>query len=256
MIRIALYSVIVCLFFVPERGFAKHSDQIVSSSIGVAPKKSKRAMLQKGAIGTDRKTAKRAHRSRRQRFAQLNDAPGLKVRDPERAWGTPITIQSLQDMGAVYEQSFPDASPVWIHDISKKRGGRFHPHVSHRTGQDVDIRLMLKHETERYMAATPRTLDPARNWLLVKSLLDTGHVEVMFLDRRLQRVLYRYALKQGHSKEELKQLFEIASRERNSPIRHWKGHEDHLHVRFVASPREKTETVVAMVDQCVAHKYQ
>jgi len=177
--------------------------------------------------------AHRRHRRRRYRFIHLANAPGLHVRTPRRAWGTPLTITRLREIFAAYHAEFPKAEPVWIHDMSHERGGKLKPHISHRDGRDVDIRLVLNRPSKYYVRARPRTLDLERTWFILKKLVDTGDVQHIFLDKRLQRALDRYALEHGATPEQLRDIFQVPWRRGGKPvIRHWPGHDDHMHVRF------------------------
>jgi hypothetical protein len=182
-----------------------------------------------------RKLRKRRPRRRPRNFVQLKGGPGLRVFNPKRAWGTKLTIARLREVMADYHRRFPGASPVWIHDISSRRGGKLHPHRSHRNGRDVDIRLLLKRPTRRYVKATSGTLDLERTWFLVKQLVDTCDVEFIFLDARLQRALRRYAVRKGVPALQVRSIF-------RGFLMHWSGHEDHMHVRF---KRRRHATLVA-----------
>lgn len=181
------------------------------------------------------KKRRRRRRSRWRSFVQLRAAPGLRLLQPSRAWGTRLTIDRLTHLASAYRAEYPEAPPVHVHDISAQAGGKLHPHLSHRHGRDVDIRLMLRVHTEKYRRASPRTLHVERTWFILKHLIDTGDVDVIFLDRRLQRAVYLHARERGHSAEELRPIFEFLGG-RAAVIRHWKGHEDHIHVRFRHEP--------------------
>jgi murein endopeptidase len=179
-----------------------------------------------------RRKKRRRHRRRwRPKFKQLNNGPGLHVLRPERAWGTKLTVARLRELTSAYHAAFPDAAPIWVHDISRRRGGRLFPHLSHRRGRDVDIRVIHKRFSTKYRQASPRTLHLAKNWFMLKYLIDTGDVELIFLDRRLQRALYKYARKQGYTRDDLRKIFQFP-RNKRAIIRHWRGHADHIHVRF------------------------
>lgn len=171
----------------------------------------------------------------RPNFVQLQAAPGLRLTEPDHAWGTELTVKHLANLVAAHHEAHPNGPPIWVHDISRRRGGRLRPHLSHRRGHDVDIRLALRTYTDQYRKASPRTLDVEHTWFMIKHLIDTGDVEVIFLDRRLQRAVYQHALKQGFTAQELQLLFEHR-RNPTAIIRHWKGHDDHIHVRFRRAP--------------------
>lgn len=168
------------------------------------------------------------------KYYQLLTGQGFQVRHPERAWGTYLTVTRLQDVMTAHHRRFPDASPVWIHDISARFGGRLEPHVSHRRGQDVDIRVLLTIKTERYLQATTQTIHLERNWHLISSLINTGDVECIFLDYDLQRVLYTFARSKGVSAETLEKIFQYPRSPDGAAgkVRHEPGHKDHLHIRF------------------------
>ena len=141
-------------------------------------------------------------------------------------------MRRLSEVMTAYHQHFPAASPIWVHDLSRRHGGRLRPHRSHATGQDVDIRVVLEHETTRCERATPHTLDLEKTWFLLLRLIDTGDVQVIFLDRQLQRALFVYARDElGYTEDGLASILEYPGR-RSGIVRHWRGHADHLHVRF------------------------
>ncbi|MFH1130822.1 MAG: penicillin-insensitive murein endopeptidase, partial [Pseudomonadota bacterium] len=98
---------------------------------------------------------------------QLKDGPGFVVRDPQKAWGTWLTISRIYDVLVKYKKRFPDAEPVMIFDLSKKRGGYLPPHRSHRLGRDVDIPYMRKNEHGDRRFSTPKTMDLERSWFLI-----------------------------------------------------------------------------------------
>ena len=185
---------------------------------------------QKSAVRKRR--VRRSRRRRRRRLVQLRSGPGYQVRIPRRAWGTTLTVDGLQQVFTAYHAHFPGAPQVWIHDISSRYGGRLEPHLSHRTGRDVDIRLVLKRPLPYQARASGRTLNLEVTYFLIERLVATGSVEFIFLDRRLQRALYRYALRRGRTRAELSGLFQYPHRAQRGVVRHWKGHDDHMHVRF------------------------
>ena len=168
---------------------------------------------------------------------QLTPGPGYIVKKPVFAWGTPRTVHLLRETARLYTRRFHDGPPVRIGDISKKEGGPFPPHVSHQTGRDVDIGYVLhgaQSEVTRFVPATARNLDRARTWALVDALLSTDGVSHVFMDYEIQAMLYEHAKAEGVAPERLARLFQYPHGRYawNGIIRHWKGHHDHLHVRF------------------------
>jgi len=126
---------------------------------------------------------------------------------------------------------------VHVGDISKRGGGPFSPHISHQHGRDVDMGYVLKgndaHET-KFRGANAKNLDVARTWTLIKAFIDTDEVTYIFMDHRIQKLLYEYAQSRGVDEDTLDELFQYPRGRGRSHgiIRHWKGHSNHFHVRF------------------------
>lgn len=153
------------------------------------------------------------------------------------SWGTGSTIRSIQASVARYKKRMPGGPKVHIGDISKKDGGKFPPHVSHQKGRDVDVGYVLtdSHKDEaRFYRASKGNMDTARTWALVKAFLDSDEVVYIFMDYKIQKLLYEYAKGRGVSRNTLDELFQYPrGRGRgHGIIRHSKGHVTHFHVRF------------------------
>jgi murein endopeptidase len=180
----------------------------------------------------------------RRGFHQLTSGPGFNVMKPARAWGRKHVLDHLRSTFAAYHARFPDKPPMYVHDVSRRWGGRLWPHRSHRRGTDVDIRVLLDPPSDKYRRASPRTLDLEATWFIVAKLLDTQDVVYIFLDYRLQRALYRYARDNGATEQQLAAFqYPRGRHKREGIIRHAKGHADHIHVRFKSVP---TPLTVAM----------
>ena len=165
------------------------------------------------------------------------DAPRYFVKRPHLAWGTPETIRAIERAVGQYAKRHKHAPLVHIGDISKRGGGALHPHLSHRQGRDVDVGYVLLGEEghrTRFSGVTRTNLDVPRTWSLIKAFIDTGRVEVIFMDYGLQQLLHDYAESRGVSDEELDELFQYPrGRGRaHGIIRHWRSHQHHFHVRF------------------------
>lgn len=151
------------------------------------------------------------------------------------AWGTAETIRSIQTAISNYKQRMPGGPKVYIGDISKKGGGPFKPHSSHQHGRDVDVGYVLEgKEDTKFHRATASNLDVARTWRLIKSFIDTDEVVYVFVDYKLQKLLYEHAKGRGASEEFLDEMFQYPRGRKRSHglIRHWEGHVNHFHVRF------------------------
>jgi murein endopeptidase len=162
-----------------------------------------------------------------------------------RAFGTEQTVEALLSALTAYGEQFPQGPPIRIGELSRRRGGRISPHASHRTGRDVDIAYLLHQPYYRdrdfnWPAATEKTFDVEKTWFFIKSLLDTGKVQTIFVDRRVQKMMLKYA-RQHLSQDELARTFQYANdgRTRHPLIKTWKGHKNHMHVRFGCDPDDK-----------------
>jgi LysM repeat protein len=168
---------------------------------------------------------------------QLPPGKGYHVKWAAAAWGTSVTVRAIQSAVAEYQRRMPGGPKIHIGDISKRHGGPFSPHLSHQHGRDVDIGYVLEgplaNET-RFKTANATNLDVARTWRLIKAFIDTDQVRYIFMDYRIQKMLYEHALEKGIREELLDELFQYPRGRGRSHgiIRHWKGHSNHFHVRF------------------------
>ncbi len=194
-----------------------------------------------GGGGGSSRASKQTARARVGGYAmvgmQLAEDEHVYLKRPHLAWGTAKTIRAIQRAVAQYKGRFRGGPKVHIGDISKRGGGALHPHLSHRLGRDVDVGYVLRgadgHRT-RFSGVTRENLDVARTWALVRGFLDTGQVEVIFMDYSLQEQLYEYAQERGVPEDELDELFQYPRGRGRSHgiVRHWKSHQHHFHVRF------------------------
>jgi LysM repeat protein len=177
---------------------------------------------------------------------QLPDAgPGFVAPRRDRVWGKAHAIEAIQTACAEVERQYPGTVPAYIGDVSFESGGRMRPHKSHQKGIDVDISYFHSgNKRGRGLGnTTAATLDAEKTWSLIQAFLDTGVVESMYIDYRLQRPLYEEAKRRGIPEAQLAHLFEFPDARgsgRTRTIRHIRGHATHLHVRFVADPNPST----------------
>ncbi|MEX1367148.1 MAG: penicillin-insensitive murein endopeptidase, partial [Nannocystaceae bacterium] len=164
----------------------------------------------------------------------LPPGPEYTVKAEAYAWGTPRTIAQLRSAIRAYARG-RSVPRVHIGDISLRQGGPFPPHLSHQQGRDVDIAYVLNGRRARFGVANRLSLDLERTWALLQSLLDTEAVLYVFIDYEVQALLYEHARAQGVSEARLDSLFQYphGRQAARGIIRHWKGHDDHFHVRFV-----------------------
>lgn len=172
---------------------------------------------------------------------QLSSGPGYKVRRAIHSWGTLLAVTQLISVFTGHHRKYPRAHPLRVDDLSKEGGGHFPPHISHRTGRDVDIRFPMKKYRDGYIRLSPRTLDVRRTWDLLHAFIKTGKVVYLFVDYRLQRVLYKRAQEKKIPPELLKKYFQYPRKKKTmyGIIRHEPGHATHVHVRFVRDGSDK-----------------
>lgn len=150
---------------------------------------------------------------------------------PATAYGTQETIDYLSQAVRKVHERHPDTPPLHVGDVSSRNGGYLSPHLSHQSGRDVDLGFYYTKGAKWYARATTANLDVERTWTLVRALITETDVEMILVDHSIQRILEEHALRIGEDPEWVKSLFK--SRAGRGPLlRHVKGHQTHLHVRF------------------------
>jgi murein endopeptidase len=160
----------------------------------------------------------------------------ILVRDG-RNFGTPEMVEAIVAGVDAVHSRHPGAHRLVTGDLSRREGGRLSPHLSHQSGRDADIGYYLHtHVPPRWFRKASReSLDVPRTWAFVSSLLKDGKVEYIFMDYRLQRLLYEHArdsVKLGAGALSRTFSYPRGRGARVGVIRHLKGHRDHMHVRF------------------------
>jgi len=155
-------------------------------------------------------------------------------------FGTWQVIHTLTAGIAEVLLRYPDSVPVVIGDLSTATGGRLSPHRSHQNGLDIDIGYFHagNRPVTRFQAADDGTLDAPKTLTLLEGLLRTGWVDLLFIDRKVQRPLIDEARTRGWSDDLLQRIFGEACDGgcRNAVVRHSKGHHNHLHLRVKCDP--------------------
>ena len=161
----------------------------------------------------------------------LPAADGIEIMNPERNFGTRVTVDSLLAAVAEVRQRYPNTPALRVGDISRAHGGYIRPHRSHQNGLDVDLGYYYSTDARWYTKANAENLDRERTWALVKALIAQGTVEYLFMDRSVQALLRDHALASGEPADWVDGLFQKAPRT-EAMIRHTWGHLTHFHVRF------------------------
>jgi LysM repeat protein len=160
-----------------------------------------------------------------------NQFPGYHLRDESRSYTTPEVVGALLDAIEAVRAQFPDTCDLFIGDFSCQNGGSAIHHRSHQNGRDVDIGLYAKGNRPLNSLVTmgEDNLDAAKTWCLIENLIASQRVQYIFLDRRIQKILYEYAVTRGYDQAYLGRVF---GNVRGSLIQHIRNHYDHMHVRF------------------------
>ncbi|MBN1961727.1 MAG: penicillin-insensitive murein endopeptidase [Deltaproteobacteria bacterium] len=161
---------------------------------------------------------------------QLLSGDGFYVVAPDFAWGTKETIEYIKIVGHDLVAKFGELGKLRVNHIGKKDGGYIRPHRSHQSGRDVDIGLYYQggQRPEGSRKYWLKKIDPALNWQLVHTLITNTDVQLILVDRAIQKVLINYALQQGVDRAWLDSIFSGP----NPIIKHARRHRDHFHVRF------------------------
>lgn len=167
--------------------------------------------------------------------------------------GNPRLVAAIQAAAATVAERLPGGAPLTIGDLSARRGGRIPGHNSHRTGRDVDllwyvttpagapvpspgfIRVQSDGLAEIYESKQFLRLDVAREWLLVKTLLQSHAVAVqfMFVSHDVESLLIEYARARGEPLDLVWHAETVMLEPSDSA-----PHDDHLHLRIACSPEE------------------
>ncbi len=150
-------------------------------------------------------------------LVQLHDSDVLRVSRPEFAWATPIVARELIAIAERLHANRPGAV-LTVGDLSRRSGGRFPPHETHRDGREVDIPWPAD--------AEGRLLAP-QAWDLLQALSENGNVEAIVIDGELHEGIRDAALASGATEEDLATLLPEPSLQRAHRSRH-------VHVRFRA----------------------
>ena len=167
--------------------------------------------------------------------AHMAQDPAWFLQRPELAWGTQETIEALATAFRAVRLQFPDSAPARLSHIGSKDGGFLRPHRSHQSGRDADIAFFYKNDRPVFgRVHREKLIDPRRNWALIRALITQTDVQVILVDRGIQKVLRNYALEVGEDRDWIARVFFG----KKSIVQHAQRHRDHFHVRFY-SPRSQ-----------------
>ena len=158
-----------------------------------------------------------------------SDGQSWTVVFPWGAWATSETIAFVTAAAQHVKSLHPHVPPLRVNGISLQEGGWFRPHRSHQNGRDVDLGFYYSTPEAPRCRACEKLMDVAPNWELVKSLVTLTDVQVILVDRAVQKVLYAHALSIGEEPAWLDSIFKAGE---DSIVKHARRHRDHFHVRF------------------------
>ncbi len=176
------------------------------------------------------------NRGRIQNGVQLPESEHYTLRDPERSYGSSLTVTVIHDAIASFRAETGYRGDITIADISKRGGGRLHPHSSHQAGRDADIRLPRRRgaaKDDNSLSA----IDWDLSWALVKAFIESSEVEYIFLETSRQKALRKAAQRAGASASELERAIQFPEKRGSNKgvVRHASGHRVHIHVRIKCS---------------------
>lgn len=180
--------------------------------------------------------------------AELHPGAGFVIRRPWRAFGTTAMVATIEHIVTDVADRFFDTHAIAIGDLSAEHGGHISDHSSHQSGRDVDIGLIFTQKPAAYpysfVAGNADNLDLEATYVLVdefaRTHADAGGVQIIFLDFKVQGLLYRWGLENGEDPVWLGKLFQFPHGRGESVgiVRHEPNHADHLHVRFQCPPND------------------
>jgi penicillin-insensitive murein endopeptidase len=179
---------------------------------------------------------------------ELEDTSSLFVKEgsADTRWGTAELVAMIERAADAVAEEFP-GSRLTVGDLSRRRGGRAHPHASHRAGRDVDLGFYLKNTETDERVVVDRFInlnrggrgrdqhgnrydfDHARNWRMVATIIEDDRVDVQFIliNGFIRRMLIRYARHAGVDEDLLQRFMDLSAGRSGSA-----SHTSHFHVRI------------------------
>jgi penicillin-insensitive murein DD-endopeptidase len=166
-------------------------------------------------------------------------------------WGTDELVGLIVRAARRVEAESPGA-PLYVADLSPRFGGASAWHRSHQTGRDADLHFYATDDAgnaARVPSSMPRFVwtgdtpayderwhrlpqlhfDVARNWLLVRALVEdpAADVQYLFIYEPLKDLLMRHAVEVGEPVDLLRRA-DAVLRQPGDAL----PHDDHLHLRI------------------------
>lgn len=214
-------------------------DWVQSSSDAPAGEGS--TVVRRGAVGIGSPDAGRLLNGTR-----IPEGEGYRLRFPKTAYGTTHAVEQVLASIRIFQRDYAYAGRLAISSMSSQGGGKLGHHKSHQTGRDLDIRLPRREGVPEQIPLKLRRVDWLAAWELIKAISQTD-VVVVFLDYKSQKFVHRAAKAAGATDDELGRLLQFprGSFAHRGIVRHYPGHEKHLHVRWACGPCEPECLAVA-----------
>jgi murein endopeptidase len=168
-------------------------------------------------------------------------------------WGTPRLIEAIVHAAEVVAEEFPGSPPLGVGDLSRARGGPIRSYSrSHQSGRDADLAFFQLDAEGQAVAAEDfvrfdsrlsgatcdgeaRAFDLARNWLVVRALLDDPGIKVrwVFVSRAIREALLAEGRREKVPQELLARAADVLHQPSDAP-----PHDDHLHLRIACKAAE------------------
>jgi len=162
-------------------------------------------------------------------------------------------VRALEAVARQVAQERPGGAPLVVGDLSAQDGGKIPRHTSHRSGRDVDLAWFVT-TPARAPVRNPGfvnveadglarlengggyvRLDVERQWLLVRALLTSPDVDVlwMFASRDVEALLVDHARALGEPPDLVWRAETVLMEPADSL-----AHDDHIHMRIACTPEE------------------
>ena len=174
------------------------------------------------------------------------------LRHDERHYGLRRLVSTVE-RAAKYVATERPGAQLRVGDLALSHGGTLMPHLSHRSGRDVDLLLYMQTLSGEPVASPGfirveadglaydgkskafYRFDVERQWLLIRYLLTDpeARVQWVFVHRNVRNILLEWAIARGESGSLLAHAAEAMAQPQPGGL-----HDDHIHVRIACSDED------------------
>ncbi|MBM4370466.1 MAG: penicillin-insensitive murein endopeptidase [Deltaproteobacteria bacterium] len=167
---------------------------------------------------------------------KMPEGPGYSYGTRPNVYGTNETITHLIECIGKYRRKYPDGPDIVMGNLSRPAGGHLDPHRSHESGRDVDLGYIHKAKLQPVTSminTNASNLDSRKTWFLMQCFLDTGDLDVIYVDLPIQEALVKYLKEAKYKQRFIDKVFQWPRTTRGEAvIQEYEGHHHHMHVRF------------------------